>query len=682
MIALTQKLLCVAFQRIEYLFSQVFDDDWNPFYHLGTLGFFFFWIVVATGLYLYFFFETSISGAYQSVEYLTHEQWYISGVMRSLHRYGSDAMAVAVSLHLLREFALGRFNGARWFSWVSGIPLLWLLFAASIGGYWLVWDQLAQYIAVVTTEWLDSLPTFGDPLARNFLSDQTLSDRFFSLLVFLHIGIPLVLLLGMFIHINRIASAKTNPPLGLAVGTTAAFVILSLIKPAVSAGPADLSQLQTELPFDWFFITAYPLIETWGAIPVWLLLAGGSAILIILPWVLNPKPHTKPAVVDPDYCNGCGWCEQDCPYSAIEYTPHTHPQYKRMVRVIEDKCTACGICMGACPTHLDKTSGQTKSGIGLPDFNPEHLQQKIHAHLNKLRGSKTVLVFGCDHSVDVRLIQAEGVTCISLPCTGMLPPSFVDMLLKEQRVGGVFITGCNHNDCYFRSGSEWTSQRINGQRMPKLRTNLSKSDAKLCLHWESATQQDALVEKILTFQQSLNSPPIPSTSKQTRHVRHYAAQALFYSFFVFFIGFFATSPAYTQIPVGHAVVKLSLRHTSQLIGECQTLSEEALARLPANMRHAELCPRERSPVDIQLLINDEEVLHETIIPSGFQKDGRANFYRRFTMPKGQYTLTVRMRDNVELAHFNYASVHALNLNEGEVLVIDFDPDSQMFSFTH
>ena len=134
--------------------------------------------------------------------------------------------------------------------------------------------------------------------------------------------------------------------------------------------------------------------------------------------------------------------------------------------------------------------------------------------------------------------------------------------------------------------------------------------------------------------------------------------------------------------MGHAVVKLSLRHTSQLIGECQTLSEEALARLPANMRHAELCPRERSPVDIQLLINDEEVLHETIIPSDFQKDGRANFYRRLTMPKGQYTLTVRMRDNVELAHFNYASVHALNLNEGEVLVIDFDPDSQMFSFTH
>ena len=56
-------------------------------------------------------------------------------------------MVVTVTLHLLREFAKGRFRGAQTFSWVSGLPLLWLLFAAGIGGYWLVWDQFGQYVA-------------------------------------------------------------------------------------------------------------------------------------------------------------------------------------------------------------------------------------------------------------------------------------------------------------------------------------------------------------------------------------------------------------------------------------------------------------------------------------------------------------------------------------------------------
>ena len=39
----------------------------------------------------------------------------------------------------------------------------------------------------------------------NFIGGGAVSDRFFSLLIFLHIGIPLILLLGMWIHIQRIS---------------------------------------------------------------------------------------------------------------------------------------------------------------------------------------------------------------------------------------------------------------------------------------------------------------------------------------------------------------------------------------------------------------------------------------------------------------------------------------------
>ena len=65
------------------------------------------WIIIRI-IYLFIFFDTSIVGAYASVEYMTHEQWYAGGIMRSLHRYASDAAVVTILLHMFREFALDR----------------------------------------------------------------------------------------------------------------------------------------------------------------------------------------------------------------------------------------------------------------------------------------------------------------------------------------------------------------------------------------------------------------------------------------------------------------------------------------------------------------------------------------------------------------------------------------------
>ena len=137
---------------------------WNPLYHLGTLTFFFFWVVLISGIYLFIFFDSSIQHAYASVEYLTHEQWYIGGVMRSLHRYASDAAVVTVLLHMFREFSLDRYRGIRWYSWITGIPTLWMLILLGITGYWLVWDMLAQYVAIGSSRLMDSLPIFSDSI--------------------------------------------------------------------------------------------------------------------------------------------------------------------------------------------------------------------------------------------------------------------------------------------------------------------------------------------------------------------------------------------------------------------------------------------------------------------------------------------------------------------------------------
>jgi len=195
MIKLFQNLLQWLFLKAEGLFNAAFGDRINPFYHLGAITFFLFWIVGASGLYLYVFFETGIAEAYSSVIALTNNQWWAGGIMRSVHRYASDAMVLTMVLHMLRYFAFNLYHGFRWFSWVTGVMLIWMVYASGINGYMLPWDQLAQYVTVTSFEWLDWLPIFNGTLMRNFLYSDHVGDRFFTLLSFMHLGILLVLLM-------------------------------------------------------------------------------------------------------------------------------------------------------------------------------------------------------------------------------------------------------------------------------------------------------------------------------------------------------------------------------------------------------------------------------------------------------------------------------------------------------
>ena len=276
--------------RIEAVISRACGSDFNPLLHLGALGFFCFWIVAVTGVYLYIVFDTSVLGAYRSVEYLTNEQWYLGGVMRSLHRYASDAMVVFMFIHLIREFSYDRFRGARAFSWITGVPVIWLVYASGISGYWLVWDALAQYVAITTSELLDWLPFFGTSIVRNFLTPDAIDDRFFTLLIFMHIFLPLFLLFLMWIHIQRISKPKVNPPKRMAIVMLVTFIALSFAAPATSHSIADLSHATGELNLDWYYLGLYPLIDRAPAGFVWAAALGGTFFLCGIPFFRAP-PH-------------------------------------------------------------------------------------------------------------------------------------------------------------------------------------------------------------------------------------------------------------------------------------------------------------------------------------------------------------------------------------------------------
>jgi hypothetical protein len=256
----------------------------NPLYYIGSISYYLIWLIVASGLYLYAFFETSVTGASASVEALTHGQPWAGGVLRSVHRYASDGVVLTMLLHMTRHWAFDHYRGFRWFSWVSGLVLLWLVYVAGINGYMLPWDRLAKFTVIATAEWLDWLPVFNGTLVRNFIFEQNVNDRLFSLLSFIHIGVPLAVLALLWIHTQRVPQARTSPPLPIMLTLTVALIVLAVVKPAVSQSGTG----SAELGFDWFYLPVLALLYRWTPGEVWLLVGGATALFLLLPW-LPPK---------------------------------------------------------------------------------------------------------------------------------------------------------------------------------------------------------------------------------------------------------------------------------------------------------------------------------------------------------------------------------------------------------
>jgi ferredoxin/coenzyme F420-reducing hydrogenase delta subunit len=507
-----------VFDRAEQLLGLVFPPQWNPMLNLGALGFFFYWIITVSGIYVYIFFDTGVTQAYGSIEYMTYDQWYAAGIMRSLHRYASDGLIVVMLLHIIREFALDRYRGVRWFSWITGVPVLVFVYVAGITGYWLVWDKLAQYVALVSTEWLDRLPIFGEPIARNFLSPADLESRFFTLMVFMHIAIPLIALILLWIHLQRVSKPRINPPRGLAIGTLASLLVLSLVHPALSQGLADLAKVPGAIGLDWFYLPLFPLLENWPGPVTW---GGAGALLVMfcaIPWL---PPMRKPPVakVDLTNCNGCMRCFNDCPYNAISMRVRSDGQPFESEAVVNPSfCVSCGICVGACPTAMPfRRASDLAAGIDLPDMPVAELREQVERVCGKLKGKSRILVVGCDHGVATSGIEGANVAALALRCVGQLPPSFIDYVLSKRLADGVVLAGCAENSCHARLGTQWTDARIARERDPRLRARVPRERIRvLWLGWSGFGR---LRTQILRFANALDAMPGDTPAVHTPETR-------------------------------------------------------------------------------------------------------------------------------------------------------------------
>jgi len=495
-----------AWTRCERGLDTLFGGALNPLRHLGALAFLFFWLLAASGIYLYAVLDTSVDGAYRSIDELSRDQWWLGGLLRSLHRYAADAFVLVTVLHLLREWLQGHYTGFRRYSWLTGTPLLPLAYICGVGGFWLKWDQLGQFSAIATAQMLDWLPIFNSPFTRNFLNNSAVSDRLFSLFVFVHIGASLLLLFLAWFHIQRISRAETLPARALSIGTLTTLLLLALFSPVMSQGPADLSVAQGTIAIDWLLLFIHPLMYMTSAGWAWALLAGSMLLLFVLPFATRVVRQPA-AQVDAANCNGCRRCFDDCPYAAITMVPHPDGRPgKELALVHADLCASCGICTGACPSSTPfRSTEQLITGIDMPQAPIGVLRKQLETRLAALQGDHRIVVFGCDCGARAGTMESTDVAAFSLLCTGMLPPSFIEYALRHGATG-VVVAGCRQGGCEFRLGNRWMEERLQGVRKPQLRGSVPRD--RLRVVWADRGDEKLLHVALRALRDL--SPPLPT----------------------------------------------------------------------------------------------------------------------------------------------------------------------------
>ena len=501
------------YQWLEVLVDRTVSSPLNPLYHAGTIAVFSLAVATVTGIYLFIFYRVGTEAAHQSIEGIMGHPLGIGSLMRSLHRYSSDAAILAAALHGAKMFLNDRFSGARWIGWVSGLVLVALVWVTGATGYWLVWDVQAQVLSVTTATLLDVLPIFGEPLVRTFLDADRVQRFLFFLVLFIHISIPFLLGWVYWLHVMRLSRARFFPPRRVLWVTGVALVLASLVRPALSGAPADLSRLPGVVPIDWFYFFYFPL-TTLDPRVGWAIVFGLGLVLFTIPWVLRAPPPAR-AQVENLACTGCTRCWKDCPYEAVMMVPRFDgTRYKQVAVVNPAKCVGCGICVGACDS----------AGILLGDQPVSLLGDAVVGRLRALRAARgerparpfepTVVVYTCRPMAHLRdrrgadgsVAGLPGVTVMGLPCIGTLHP---EMLTKTLAAGatGVLVAGCIPEDCPFREGSQWLAERLGGQRLPSLKR---VPEERLRVRWYAPVETGRLLRDVRAFQDELAAQASPT----------------------------------------------------------------------------------------------------------------------------------------------------------------------------
>lgn len=457
-----------ATRALDAAMHRLYGWRWNPLHQSGALAAWMLVVLTATGVYLLLFYRVGSPAA--SVQRLAADAW-VGAWMRSAHRYATDVFLVAAVLHALRLLGQARSWGPRVRAWVSGVFLLGVGLACAWTGFVMAWDTFGLRLAVGGARLFDVLPVLSEPVGRIFAGDRPVPDAFFFLNLFVHIGLPLAMGAGLWLHVSKVARPVLAPPRGLRWGSAAALVALAILRPAPLGPAADPLALPTATPLALTSAWWLPFAEHTAPAIVW-----GAAIALLVAVVLVPRLMRReridswaPSVVDPRLCTGCDQCTQDCPWEAIRMVPRDDDRPTLVALVDPALCVSCGICAGSC----------APMGVGPPRRTGRDQLADVRATLLPAMraeppGRRTVVVHCGQASASLRRQLAAGrVLCHEVPCVGDLHSSVVELLVRAG-ADGVFVAGCPPRDCVGREGPKWLDQRFHHDREAELQERVDR----------------------------------------------------------------------------------------------------------------------------------------------------------------------------------------------------------------
>ncbi len=281
--------------------KELFPFDWELLRHIGAepvpyhlkkwwfcLGgtvLYLFIVQVVTGIALTFYYVPSPEEAYASVAAISQEirfGWFI----RSLHKWSSNFMIVAVILHMLRVYFTGAYRHPRQLNWCIGFLLLGTTMMFGFTGYSLVYEQLSFWGATVATNLAEAVPVVGPWIAYFLRGGPEVGENTLTRFFILHIGVlPTVafVLLGLHILLIRLQGVTElqfegeevkeeerhfkfwpeHATTELLIGVLLMYLltIMALILPAGLGAPADPTQTPPHIKPEWYFYFNFRLLK-------------------------------------------------------------------------------------------------------------------------------------------------------------------------------------------------------------------------------------------------------------------------------------------------------------------------------------------------------------------------------------------------------------------------------------
>ena len=625
------------------------DPRFNPLYHTGTITIFLLVVILLTGIYLTMFYPFGFTFSYHAVSDI--ESNFIGRIIRAMHRYASDAAVIFALLHGWRTFFQDRFRGPRWLAWVTGVGMAVVVWAIGITGYWLIWDERAQ---VLNQSLFKVLANFK--AGQTFIVDYLVGEAagtgwvFMLIVIVLHLGLSALTGYFLWLHLKRMSRAKWLPPRYWMAISIFVILLAAALFPIGMLPPLSQTQLPNQTPIDLFFLFYLPTFLRGPQALFWSVLLFIIGVALALPWIMPRAKTLKPVKVDLANCDGCTLCERDCPYTAIKMVPRTDGARPKFQAEIDPSlCVSCGVCIGSCPDNA-------------LTFGDIPLNPMWKNTLTEVTAQKNVkVVFTCErhamHGVGEHF-NDPNVHIVPLTCIAMANPNLAAQAL-EAGASDVQFIGCPPEDCANREGNVWLNDRVNGERLPKLKPNFIP-----LVHtaWAAPTNFGSAIKSQVKAEANTFTF-MPNAS----HIR----------FVIPLLGVMAV--------VTLAQIWLSNRPVTFFTDDFATLAIQMTHHSGYAIHDitppVDIEPDLTQPIRITLEVDHQPFFDETYTATDNHINQGARIFEQIQLPVGRHHITIKMYDRADASYEQILFDDTVNLEPRQSLTINFRdvhlPDPKM-----